>query len=73
MVWPDSVKRFVRGKLEPAERNDMLFRASCFFFENGWTVEKVRELVHGIPEMDTHDKIESTIKSAAKRTGASYF
>jgi hypothetical protein len=72
-AWPDQVKRFVGGKIQQSERNDMLYKTACFFFENGKTVEWVRELVYTIPEMNGHDKIESTIKSAAKKTGAMYF
>jgi hypothetical protein len=72
-AWPDVVKRFYAGDVTESERNDMLFKTACFFFEAGWTVEKFRQLVTSIPAMDTHDKTESTIRSAAKRTGAQYF
>jgi len=73
LAWPEDVKRFMRGKIPPNERNEMLYRAACFFFENNWTVEAFREEVYKIPAMDGHDKIESTIRSAAKKTGAMYF
>ena len=67
------VKRFILGRIRPAERNDMLFKAACYFFEKGETVDQFRKRVYAMPAMSDHDKIESTIKSAAKRTGASYF
>lgn len=71
--WPGFVTEFLKGNVHPNERNITLYKTACFLFECGWTVEKVRNRIDRIPAMADHDKIESTIKSAAKATGAAYF
>jgi hypothetical protein len=70
---PRHVLRLINGEVIPSLRNDALFKAACTLFQFGWTVEKVRRLVYSVPELADHDKIDSTLKSAAKRTGAAYF
>lgn len=72
-AWPKRVLRFIDGSVTEGERNSELFFTACFLFQAGWTVEAVRKLVADIPEMHGHDKTESTLKSAAKRTGAAFF
>jgi hypothetical protein len=70
---PRRVWRFLDGEITPSQRNVELFKVACLLFSLGWTVEKVKNLVLSIPEMADHDKIDSTLKSAAKRTGAAFF
>jgi hypothetical protein len=71
--FPRRVMDFLDGNIHPSRRNEELFYVACWLFNTGWTVEKFRNTVHKIPAMDGHDKTESTIRSAAKRTGAMYF
>lgn len=71
---PREVRGFLTGKIPSGTRNDMLFKAACYFFQTGMTVDAFRQMIYTkLPAMLDHDKLETTIKSAAKRTGAAYF
>jgi hypothetical protein len=72
-ILPRRVIAFMEGRVAPGARNDELFKCACILFSFGWTVEKVKRLVLSIPQIADHDKIDSTLKSAAKRTGAAFF
>lgn len=70
---PPRTFNFLAGNIRPGEINKELYVACCTLFTYGWTVAKVRESISKIPAIQAHDKIESTIKSAARKTGADYY
>jgi len=64
---PPRVVDFLQGKIEPHTRNTELFVVSCQLFELGWSYTDVSSLLEGLPFLQDHTHLKSTIRSAARK------
>lgn len=72
-AYPKRVSRFLDGEYQEGEWNNELFFTAAFLFQAGWTVERLRKIVYEVYPSGSHEKTESTIRSAASRVGALSF
>lgn len=67
---PTRAANFMNGNIKPGKRNQELFYTACVLLAKGWSTEKLKDMVYSLPEMEGHEDVDTTIKSAARRVGA---